>query len=115
MLVYSISQPSADGEAKGFTRLLTRWGDNNAEWERINSLHTAAIEQAAHDKHLLYYTQGVRHVDLKYPEVFQTGSPINVPAGHYANLDKVVAHYQQLHLAEEEQKAKKLAAAKKEE
>jgi hypothetical protein len=46
--------------------------------------------------------------------VFQHGSPYNVPAGHYVNLDKVVAHYQKQHLDEEARKAKKLAAAKSE-
>ena len=47
--------------------------------------------------------------------VFQHGSPINVPAGHYVNLDKVVAHYRKQHIEEEERKVKKLEAAAKEE
>lgn len=33
-----------------------------------NTLRTAAIEQAAHDKHLLYYAPRNTHVDLKFPE-----------------------------------------------
>ena len=37
--------------------------------------------------------------------VFHAGSPFNVPAGHNANLDKVVEHYRQQHLDEEERKA----------
>ncbi|KLU92933.1 hypothetical protein MAPG_11881 [Magnaporthiopsis poae ATCC 64411] len=45
---------------------------------------------------------------------FQTGSPFNVPAGHYGNMDKVVAHYKQQHVEEEERKAKKLAAKQSE-
>jgi hypothetical protein len=36
---------------------------------------------------------------------------LNVPAGHYIKLDKVLAHYKKKHLDEEERKAKKLAAA----
>lgn len=48
----------------------------------------------------------------------QAGSPFNVPAGHYANMDKVVAHYRQQHLDEEDRKAqlakKKAEAAQKE-
>jgi hypothetical protein len=39
--------------------------------------------------------------------VFHAGSPFNVPAGHNANLDKVVEHYRQQHLDEEERKATK--------
>lgn len=26
--------------------------------------------------------------------IFNTGSPYNVPAGHYTNLDAVIAHYE---------------------
>ena len=68
MLVYNIAQPSADGEPTSFTKMLTKWSDFTAENERINTLHTAAVEQAAHDKHLLYYNEGNRHIELKYPE-----------------------------------------------
>lgn len=42
--------------------------------------------------------------------LLNSGSPWNVPAGHYANLDQVTEHYRQAHLADEERKAKKLAA-----
>ena len=48
---------------------------------------------------------------LTRDRTFGHGSPYNVPAGHYVNMDKVVAHYNQKHLAAEERKAKKLAAA----
>lgn len=44
--------------------------------------------------------------------MIQAGPDRNIPAGHYANIDSVVAHYRDQHLAEEERKAKKLAAAK---
>lgn len=37
-----------------------------------------------------------------------------MPAGHYVNLDKVVDHYRQKHVNEEEAKASKLAAKKAE-
>lgn len=46
--------------------------------------------------------------------LIESGSPRNVPAGHYVNIDKVVDHYRKQHLDEEERKAKKLEAAKKE-
>lgn len=43
--------------------------------------------------------------------MFTHGSPFNVPAGHYANMDKVIAHYKKQYHDEETRKAKKLAAA----
>lgn len=46
--------------------------------------------------------------------LFGSGSPHNVPAGHYVNLDKVTEHYRKQHLDDEERKAKRLAEAKKE-
>lgn len=44
---------------------------------------------------------------MEKKRVFHAGSPFNVPAGHNANLDKVVEHYRQQHLDEEERKATK--------
>lgn len=46
--------------------------------------------------------------------LINAGSPHNVPAGHYVNLDKVVEHYRKAHLDEEERKAKKFAEARQE-
>jgi hypothetical protein len=40
----------------------------------------------------------------EHNRVFHAGSPFNVPAGHHTNLDKVVEHYRQQHLDEEERK-----------
>ncbi|KAK3936485.1 hypothetical protein QBC46DRAFT_357435 [Diplogelasinospora grovesii] len=110
MLLYSVSRPGKDGEPSGISKMLERVSDMKEQWETRNHLMTAALEQAAHDKHLLYHAPRNTHVELKYPEVFQHGSPFNVPAGHYINMDKVVAHYRKQHLEEEERKAKKLGA-----
>jgi hypothetical protein len=46
--------------------------------------------------------------------IFQTGSPINVPAGHSVNLDHVTAHYARQFQAEEEKKAKAAAERSRE-
>lgn len=43
---------------------------------------------------------------------FQSSAARNIPAGSQVNLDHVVAHYRNLHLAQEELKANKLAAQK---
>jgi len=114
VVVYQISRPDKDGEHTTIGKWLEKASDLSKEWEQKNHNTTAAIEQAAKDKHLFYNIERNRHIELSYPEVFQHGSPYNVPAGHYVNLDKVVAHYQKQHLDEEARKAKKLAAAKSE-
>jgi len=43
-----------------------------------------------------------------YCRVFSVGSPHNIPAGHYANMDKLIAHYREKAYAEEEAKMRKL-------
>ncbi|KAK3330430.1 hypothetical protein B0H66DRAFT_597971 [Apodospora peruviana] len=109
--LYYISRPGENGEATRFGKWLEEVSNMKEKWETRNQLFTAALQQAAHDKHLLYHIERSAHVELKYPEVFQHGSQLNVPAGHYVNLDHVVAHYRKQHLDEEARKAKKLAAA----
>ncbi|KAK4103174.1 hypothetical protein N658DRAFT_422074 [Parathielavia hyrcaniae] len=110
ILVYSISRPGDSGEST-IHRWLRKTSDYGTEWETKNHLMTAALEQAAHDKHLLYGAERSTHYELSYPEVFTHGSPHNVPAGHFANIDKVVAHYKKQYHEDEARKAKKLAAA----
>ncbi len=38
------------------------------EWETKNHLMTAALEQAAHDRHLLYGVERSKYHELKFPE-----------------------------------------------
>lgn len=37
-------------------------------WSERNAMRTAMIEQAAHDKHLLYNAPRNKHIELKFPE-----------------------------------------------
>ncbi|KAK3335642.1 hypothetical protein B0T19DRAFT_14158 [Cercophora scortea] len=110
MFVYSISRPGKDGQPSAVSTWLEKLSDNKEKWETRAHLTTAAIQEAARDKHLFYNIERNRHIELSYPEVFQHGSPFNVPAGHSVNLDQVVSHYRKQHLDEEERKATKLAA-----
>jgi len=111
VVVYQISRPAENGDLSTLHKWTEKIADYGNEWERRNVLMTAALEQAAHDKHLLYGVERSKHYELTYPEAFTHGSPFNVPAGHYPKLDKVVAHYQKQYHEEEARKAKKLAAA----
>ncbi|KAK4218787.1 hypothetical protein QBC37DRAFT_178506 [Rhypophila decipiens] len=113
IFLYSISRPAENGEQSRFTKWMEKMiTEKRDEEERINAHNTALVNQAAIDRHILTYAPSNNgHHELRYPEVFQQGSPFNVPAGHGVNLDKVIAHYRKQHLDEEERKAK-LAASK---
>ncbi|KAI1374113.1 hypothetical protein F4677DRAFT_447759 [Hypoxylon crocopeplum] len=110
---YSISRPGPDGEPSSVTKWLRNFDYFN-DWEIRNTLRTNIIEQAAHDKHLFLNSGKNPHVELKTPELFNSGSPWNVPAGHYVNLDHVTEHYRKQAADEEERKVKRLQAKSKE-
>jgi hypothetical protein len=111
VFVYQISRPGENGELSSLHKWVDKVASYGTEWETKNHLMAAALQQAAHDKHLLYSVERSTHHEMSYPEVFTHGSPFNVPAGHYPNIGKVVAHYQKQHHEDEARKAKKLAAA----
>ncbi|KAI4865575.1 hypothetical protein F4820DRAFT_419972 [Hypoxylon rubiginosum] len=110
---YSISRPGSDGEPSAVSKWLKNFDYFN-DWETRNTLRTNIFEQAAHDKHLLLYSGKSTHVELKTPELFNSGSPWSVPAGHLPNLDHVREHYQKQAAVEEERKLQKLAEKSKE-
>ncbi|KAL2269769.1 hypothetical protein VTJ83DRAFT_1953 [Remersonia thermophila] len=108
--IYKISRPGPNGELSTLHKYWQKVSDFGNQWETRAQVMAAALEQASHDKHLLLHADRSKHHELTYPEVFTHGSPHNIPAGHYPRLDKVIAHYQKLHVEEEARKAKKLAA-----
>ncbi|KAI9702055.1 MAG: hypothetical protein M1836_001399 [Candelina mexicana] len=106
---------SADSAQPLFTRLINSYSQYKEKWAARNTLHTKMIEQAAFDRNLFHNSRGSALVDLRFPEIFNTGSPWNVPAGHGgANLDSLIAHYEKKNAENEEQKIKKLKEGKKE-
>lgn len=68
IFVYTISLPDADGKPKGLSSLIGRYTEMSETWNERNTLRTAMIEQAAHDKHLLYNAPRNKHIELKFPE-----------------------------------------------
>lgn len=75
ILVYSVSRPGANGEPSSITKLYERFAYLKEQDEIRNTLRTAAIEQAAHDKHLLNYNDRNAHIDLKFPEYVSPWPP----------------------------------------
>ena len=58
----------SNGEPSSLHKWFSKISDYKDEWETRNTLMAAALEQAAHDKHLLLTAERSRHVELKYPE-----------------------------------------------
>ncbi|KAG0647960.1 hypothetical protein D0Z07_5803 [Hyphodiscus hymeniophilus] len=105
--VYTAAQKTPDGKATGLSTLIDKYSDYKEKWAARNTLHTSMIEQAAFDRNLYQSSPGTKHVDLRFPEVFNTGSPYNVSAGQRArNMDELVAHYEKKNAGIEEKRAK---------
>ncbi|KAI1461623.1 hypothetical protein F4805DRAFT_412757 [Annulohypoxylon moriforme] len=108
-LGYQLTRPGANGEPSSVTTWLRNFDYFN-NYEEINALRSNYIDQASHDKHLLLYAGKNPHVELKTPELIDSGSPWNVPAGFYPNLSHVTEHYRKQAAEEEERKFQKLQA-----
>ncbi|KAJ5936388.1 hypothetical protein N7454_005023 [Penicillium verhagenii] len=92
-LIYHVSK-STDSE-NWISGLITKYTPSAEVAEQRNAIHTALLEKAAEDRHLLQ-SQGPREAyELMQPDMMNTGSPWNVSPGSQANLSKVVAHYEQ--------------------
>ncbi|KAI9876527.1 MAG: hypothetical protein M1830_006311 [Pleopsidium flavum] len=106
---------SSSSQQPLLTRIINSYANYKERWTARNTLHTSMIEQAAHDRNLFFNSRPSAHVELKFPEIFNTGSPWNIPAGQGgANLDKLIAHYEKKNVEAEERKVKTLREGKKE-
>lgn len=105
---------TSDAEKKPWiTRLIEEYSTPSKTWEERNHLHTMAIERAASDRHLFYSQNPPKTIDLSCPEVFNQGSPINMPAGNSsADLSAVVAHYERKNAAVETQRVAQMKDGK---
>ncbi|MCJ1315441.1 hypothetical protein MMC15_000760 [Xylographa vitiligo] len=98
--LYKFSRSSEDASAGAaaaqpwLTRLIGSYSSFQERWVARNTLHTRMVEQAANDRNLFQSTPASEMIELKFPEVFNQGSPYNVQAGQTANLDELVAHYE---------------------
>ncbi|KAI1094959.1 hypothetical protein F5B19DRAFT_442715 [Rostrohypoxylon terebratum] len=106
-LGYQLSRQGANGEPSSVTTWLRNFDYFN-DYEERNALRSNYIDQASHDKHLFLYAGKNPHVELKMPELIDSGSPWNVPAGFYPNLNHVTEHYRKQAAEEEERKLKRL-------
>ncbi|OCK85096.1 hypothetical protein K432DRAFT_377935 [Lepidopterella palustris CBS 459.81] len=104
---YKFSSTNTD-ERPLFTRLIESYSDLKTYWIERNDLHTQMIEQAARDKNLFLNSKPGTHIELSFPEIFNVGSPYNVPAGSGVNLDKLITKYQKEAFEENAKKLEQL-------
>ncbi|CCU81231.1 NADH-ubiquinone oxidoreductase 17.8 kDa subunit [Blumeria hordei DH14] len=110
--IYTLSRPDANGKPSTITRYIDSFSRYNEEWSKRNLLHTKAIEQAAYDRNLFQGSNPPKKViNLRFPEIFNTGSPFNVVAGQGPqDMDVLVAHYTNINAEEEKRKRKVMAS-----
>ncbi|KAL6720735.1 hypothetical protein ACLMJK_002660 [Lecanora helva] len=105
----SSSDPASAGDPNTqplLTRAMQYYNYFQDRYAKINATHTAALERAGEDRNLFQSAPWTHHVELKFPEIFNTGSPYNVPAGHAADLTELKAHYERRN---KEMEAKQMA------
>ncbi|SZF06079.1 unnamed protein product [Blumeria hordei] len=110
--IYTLSRPDANGKPSTITRYIDSFSRYNEEWSKRNLLHTKAIEQAAYDRNLFQGSNPPKKViNLRFPEIFNTGSPFNVVAGQGPqDMDVLVAHYTNINAEEEKRKRNVMAS-----
>ncbi|KAF2847563.1 hypothetical protein T440DRAFT_470862 [Plenodomus tracheiphilus IPT5] len=103
--LYSLSRKSGDNSEPYFTRLIDNvtkgW---NEQWTAQNDLHVRMIQQAGEDRVLFAQTAPVNHVEMKFPEIMNVGSPYNVPAGSQVDMHQVIEKYKRLANEDNERK-----------
>ncbi|RDW60188.1 putative NADH-ubiquinone oxidoreductase subunit 1 [Coleophoma crateriformis] len=103
LAVYSASKPSADGSPSGLSKIIDSYSQYKEQWMARNTLHTTMVEQAAFDRNLFQSAEKSQVYDLKFPEVFNVGSPYNNMAGNRARtLEEAVAVYEKQRADEQE-------------
>ncbi|KAI9831372.1 MAG: hypothetical protein M1826_003545 [Phylliscum demangeonii] len=110
LALYKLSHETESGQP-ALTRYIAWISDYGTEWEERNAAHTRMVEQAGRDRLLFYNSKGSSTIQLKFPEMFNVGSPHNVIAGQGSiNLDKVIEKYERERRESEERKIQRLMA-----
>ncbi|KAJ5884040.1 uncharacterized protein N7473_010926 [Penicillium subrubescens] len=112
-ILYRISSASQESDSESFIAgLVNKFSTPQEVLEQRNAIHTALLEKAAEDRHLLQ-SQGPREfIELKQPDMFNARPPYNVSPGSQADLSAVVAHYERQNRDIEEARAARMKDGK---
>ncbi|KAJ5178035.1 uncharacterized protein N7500_000734 [Penicillium coprophilum] len=112
-LLYHVSKSNEEsGSASWISNLITKWSPSQEVFEQRNAIHTAMMEKAASDRHLLGSQGPPEAFDLRQPDMMNAGSPYNVSPGSQADLSHVVAHYQRKNQQIEESRVARMKDGK---
>ncbi|KAH8701111.1 NADH-ubiquinone oxidoreductase 178 kDa subunit [Talaromyces proteolyticus] len=110
-VLYRITK-SSDSDNSWITGLIKKYTPDEKVFEERNAIRTVAIEKAASDRHLFAGTPRREHIELRSPELFNTGSRLNVGAGSQADLSAVAAYYENHNKKLEEDRVSRLKDGK---
>ncbi|KAJ5600002.1 hypothetical protein N7450_001069 [Penicillium hetheringtonii] len=110
-LLYRFTKAQQEsGSESWISDLIAKWTPSQETFEQRNAIHTAIMEKAAEDRHILQSEKPREFVPLRQPDMFNVAPIINNSPGSQADLSQVIAHYQRENkLAEEAQAARSKA------
>ncbi|KAJ5250400.1 hypothetical protein N7489_000810 [Penicillium chrysogenum] len=113
-LLYRVSQSNEkSSEPSWISGLISKWTPSQEVFEQRNAIHTAMMEKAATDRHLLGSQGPPRLLPFDSPSIMMNaGSPYNVSPGSQADLSHVVAHYQRKNQEIEESRVARMKDGK---
>ncbi|KAF9736172.1 hypothetical protein PMIN06_003801 [Paraphaeosphaeria minitans] len=106
--LYWISQSDPDAPPI-MTRLINKYTEATERYAERNALHVSMVEQAGNDRVLFTKTRPQEHVNMRFPEIMNQGSPFNVPAGQVNNMEKVIEKFKREAYEDNERKHQALA------
>ncbi|OAL07183.1 hypothetical protein IQ06DRAFT_288945 [Phaeosphaeriaceae sp. SRC1lsM3a] len=106
--VHYVSRSNSDNSQPFFTRMIDAYTESSEKWAKRNDLHVRMVEQAGEDRVLFMNAKPHEHVDMKFPEIMNVGSPYNVPAGSQVSMEKVIEKYKRIAYEENEAKLEAL-------
>ncbi|KAH5532054.1 hypothetical protein HBI52_000430 [Parastagonospora nodorum] len=106
--VWYVSRNNSDDSQPFFTRLINGYTESSEKLAKMNDLHVRMVEQAGEDRVLFNNTAPHDHVEMRFPELMNVGSPYNVPAGSQVSMEKVIEKYKKITYEENERKLEAL-------
>ncbi|KAF2831760.1 hypothetical protein CC86DRAFT_342781 [Ophiobolus disseminans] len=106
--LYFVSRDNSDNSKPFLTRMIDGYAESSEKWSKRNDLHVRMIEQAGEDRVLFQNTRPYEHVEMKFPEIMNVGSPYNVPAGSQVSMEKVIEKYKKIAYEDNERKLEAL-------
>ncbi|KAJ5458288.1 hypothetical protein N7475_009676 [Penicillium sp. IBT 31633x] len=112
-ILYRVSESNKESDSPSWiSNLISKWSPSQEVFEQRNAIHTAIMEKAASDRHLLGSQGPPEAYTLRQPEILNSHSPYNVSPGSQVDLSHVVAHYERKNQESEEARVARMKDGK---